>query len=77
MKGRRDAVNTERMHDGKLPRRELARLVVLQACADVLMPPLPARAAEERAEGDGALASSFETSCRYGNMVKVSGHLQG
>ena len=65
------------MRNGKFPQRELARLVVLRACADVLMPYLPARAAEERAAGNEALARSFETSGGHGNMVKVSRHLQG
>ncbi len=56
----------------RLPERDIARLVVLRACADALMPALPARAAEERAAGNEALARSFETSGAQGNMPKVS-----
>ena len=56
----------------RLPERDGARLVVLQACADTLMPALPIRAAEERAAGNEALARSFETSGGQGNMSKVS-----
>ena len=56
----------------RLPERELARLVVLQACADALMPALHERAAEERAAGNEALARSLETSGAQGNMAKVS-----
>ncbi len=56
----------------RLPERDIARLVVLQACADTLMPALPIRAAEERAAGNEALARSFETSGAQGNMSKVS-----
>ena len=56
----------------RLPERDLARVVVLQACADTLMPALPIRAAEERAAGNEALTRSFETSGAQGNMSKVS-----
>ena len=59
------------MRGTRLPQRELARLVVLQACADVLMPALPIRAAEERAAGNEALARSLESSGAQSNMMKV------
>ena len=55
----------------RLPERDVARLVVLQACAEALMPALPTRAAEERAAGNEAVARSFETSGAQGNMSKV------
>ena len=54
-----------------LPQRNVARLVVLQACAEALMPALPALAAEARAAGNEAQACSLETSGAQGNMTKV------
>lgn len=48
--------------------KDRARVKVLQACADALVPALPARAAEEM---DPAVSASFMTSGAEGNMEKV------